>query len=258
MDARRLRGAQQGANALRVLEGIQHEEECGLLPLDRAGEHVLDGREPALLNDDRDALLPVEAGKRGERAALDLDDRDPQGRRVEDDLLESLTALGRHQQPARRARRREGLLDRSAAGDELLALLEWRGRRARPDGMRGRIRSPRGPGSAPRLLSSTAQRSWAARLAWPTRRTRAAVDPRPSWAIAAGRQLGLVAHGRRRARPPGGETGTAAAAAVPAAVVRVASVGRRPATLAEVIGRAARSARLARSAGGTSEWPATS
>ena len=49
-------------------------------------------REPARLDDERDALVAVEAGERRQRSALDLDDRDPQVRGVEDELLEGLRA----------------------------------------------------------------------------------------------------------------------------------------------------------------------
>ena len=57
-------------------------------------EHVVERRELARLDDQRDALVAVEAGERRQRAALDLDDRDPQARRVQDELLEGLRGAG--------------------------------------------------------------------------------------------------------------------------------------------------------------------
>ena len=90
MDAGRLRAAQQRADVLGVLERVEDEDERRLAPLDRPGEDVVEAGEPARLDDERDALVAVEAGERRQRAALDLDDRDPQGRGVEDEPLERL------------------------------------------------------------------------------------------------------------------------------------------------------------------------
>ena len=100
------------------------EHERRLAALDRAGEDVVERRPAARLDDERDALVAVEAGERRQRAALDLDDRDPQARRVEHDLLERLPPLRHDQQPDRRPAGDERLLDRPAAGDELLVLAE--------------------------------------------------------------------------------------------------------------------------------------
>ena len=106
VDAGRLGAAEQRAHVLRILERVEDEHERGLAALDRAGEDVVHRREPARLDHDGDALVAVEPGEGGQRAALDLDDRDAQGRRVQDDLLQRLPALGRDEQAARRPARR--------------------------------------------------------------------------------------------------------------------------------------------------------
>ena len=129
MDAGRFGAAQQRAEVLGILERVEGQDERRLGALDRAGEDRRRGsRSGAALDDQRDTLVAVEAGQRGQRPALDLDDRDPQGGRVEDELLECLAALRDDQQAAGRAAGRERLLDRPAAGDELLV----RPRAARP------------------------------------------------------------------------------------------------------------------------------
>jgi hypothetical protein len=68
--------------------------------------------------------VAVESGERGEGAALDLDDRDPEARGVEDEPLERLAALRYDEQPDRRPPGNEGLLDRATTRDELLARLK--------------------------------------------------------------------------------------------------------------------------------------
>ena len=90
--------------------------------LDRPGEDVVDVGVPPRRDHEGDALVAVEPGQRGERAALDLDDRDPQARRVEDELLERLAALGHDEQAASLAAGDERLLDRPAPGHQLLEL----------------------------------------------------------------------------------------------------------------------------------------
>ena len=104
---------------------------------------------PARRDDERDALVAVEAGQRGQRAALDLDDRDPQARRMEDELLERLTALRHDEQAAGLAAGDERLLDGPAAGDELLGLeidqairRRWTPAGTRPAAGRGPRRRP--------------------------------------------------------------------------------------------------------------------
>ena len=83
----------------------------------------------ARLDDQRDALVAVEAGQRRQRPALDLDDRDPQVRGVQDELLERGASLRDDEQADRRPARDERLLDRSPAGDELFVRPEVRRRR---------------------------------------------------------------------------------------------------------------------------------
>ena len=105
--AGRLGAAQERADVLRILERVEDEDERRLAALGRAGQDVVERREPARRDDERDALVAVEAGERGQRAALDLDDRDPQARRVQDELLERLAALrARRAADAPRAGRR--------------------------------------------------------------------------------------------------------------------------------------------------------
>ena len=104
-------------------------------------------RELARLDDEGDALVAVEPGQRGQRAAFDLDDRDAQAGRVQDQLLERLATLRDDEQPDRRAAGREGLLDRATAGDELLVgtkQVRGRQRRSRPVPW---LRSRRRPGA---------------------------------------------------------------------------------------------------------------
>jgi len=132
--AGRLRTAQQRAEVLGILERVEHEDERRLGSLFGAAEHVGDGGERARLDDDRDTLVPVEPGDRGQRAALHLDDRDPKSRRVQDELLEGRPPLRDDEHAVRHAPGGEHLLDRAASGDELLIETEdvgWleRGRR---------------------------------------------------------------------------------------------------------------------------------
>ena len=74
--------------------------------------------------DERHALVTVEAGQRGQRAALDLDNGDAQGRGVDRERVEGRAPLRDDQQADRLAPRGEGLLDRAAAADQLLDLAE--------------------------------------------------------------------------------------------------------------------------------------
>ena len=120
VDPGRLGAAQQRADVLRILERIEDEDERRLVALRGTGQDVVERREPARLDDERDALVAVEPGDRGQRAALDLDDRDAQPGRVEDELLEGVPALRDDQQAMGGPAGREDLLDRAAAGDQLL------------------------------------------------------------------------------------------------------------------------------------------
>ena len=105
--------------------------------------------------------MTVEAGDGGQRAALDLDDGDAQARGVQDELLQGQAALRDDEQPLRLAARDECLLDRPAAGDQLLVVREGEGRVLDPQRARGRVagaahgraarprvRAAVGPGSA--------------------------------------------------------------------------------------------------------------
>ena len=76
-------------------------------------QDLLERRVPARLDDERHALVAIEAGERRERAAFELDDREPQARRVQHELLERLASLRDDQQALRRAARDERLLDRA-------------------------------------------------------------------------------------------------------------------------------------------------
>ena len=129
VDSCRLSTAQQRADVMRILERIQDKDEWRLAPLGGPGEHIGDAREPTGLHDQGDALMAVKAGERRERPTFDLDDRDPQVRRMQDDPLQRLAALGHHEQPSSGPPRDEGFLHGSAAGDELLVRSERVGRR---------------------------------------------------------------------------------------------------------------------------------
>jgi hypothetical protein len=119
---------------VRVLERVQDEDERGFPALGGAREDVIEAGEPPGLDHECDPLVAVEARERGERAALDLDNRDTQVRRVEDELLEGGTTLGHDQQPDRGTSCDERLLDGSPPGDELLlgaeGIRRWEGRLA--------------------------------------------------------------------------------------------------------------------------------
>ena len=77
VDARSLGAAKERANVLGVLERIEREHEGRLTSLDRPREHVIECCVAARGRHHGDALVAVEAGQRGEGAALDLDDRNP-------------------------------------------------------------------------------------------------------------------------------------------------------------------------------------
>ena len=118
-------------DVLGILERVEDEHERRLAALDAPGEDLVERGEPARPDDERDALVAVEAGEGGQRAALHLDDRDPQARGVEDELLERLPALRDDEQADRGSPGDERLLDRAAAGDQLLVLGEEAGGRRR-------------------------------------------------------------------------------------------------------------------------------
>ena len=92
------------------------------------------------VDDEPDALVAVEAGQRGQRPALELDDRDAQARGMEDQSLERLASLRHDEQAAGLAPRGERLLHGSPSGDQLLVLADEVRRRQR----RGRLERPVG------------------------------------------------------------------------------------------------------------------
>ena len=122
--AGRLRGSQQGTEILGILERIENQHERRLLPLDRTRQDVVQAGELPAIGDQGDPLMTVEAGQRGERPAFDLDDRDPQVRGVQNQLLEGLAPLRNDQKPMRLAAGDERLLDGVPAGDQFLVFSE--------------------------------------------------------------------------------------------------------------------------------------
>jgi hypothetical protein len=122
--AGRLRRSKERAEVLGILERVERDHERPLAAVAGAAEDVVQRRPLSRLDDERDALVAVEAGDRRQRAALDLDDGDAQRRGVKDERLERGAPLGHDQQSPRLAPRCERLLDRPTAGDELRVLLE--------------------------------------------------------------------------------------------------------------------------------------
>ena len=110
------------AQVLRVLERIEDQDERRLAALDGPGENLVDVGEAARRNGQGDPLVAVEAGKCGQGATLDLDDRDPEARRVEHEALKRLAPLRDDQEPMGGTASDEGLLDGAAARDELLLI----------------------------------------------------------------------------------------------------------------------------------------
>ena len=106
---------------MRVLERIEDEDKGRLASLQRADKHVVERRELAWFDDERDALVAIEAGQRRQRSPFDLDDGNAQARRVQDQLLQRTATLWHNQETKRRPLGREGFLDRAASGDQLLA-----------------------------------------------------------------------------------------------------------------------------------------
>ena len=87
MHARCFRGPEQRAEVLRVLERVEDENERRFLSFDRPGKNVVEAGELATVGYQRDPLVAVEARQRGQRSALDLDNRDAQVRGMENELL---------------------------------------------------------------------------------------------------------------------------------------------------------------------------
>ena len=128
VDAGGLSAPEQRAQVLRILEGVKREHEWRLTTPDRAGKDLVRGREATSLHDQRNALVAIKAGRRGQGATLDLHDRDPEGGRVEDDPLERIAALRRHEEATRGPAGNEGLLYRMPACDEFLVVRHDEGR----------------------------------------------------------------------------------------------------------------------------------
>ena len=191
------------------------------------------GRRPSVANrarldDERDALVAVEPGERGQRPALDLDDRDAQARRVQDELLErardaaARPAAGWAVRPAaktsstgrRPATSSSSGPSRSGAGSE-----PGPGGHARSrNGSRGHGRMPGGGGPPERCARRSPRRA-----GWTAERGRVGGP----WRSRRGRSGG-------RSNPPGTRSATGSEAATGlarrrerAAARRSAAVGRR-------------------------------
>ena len=121
-----------------------------------ACQDVVEGRPAARLHDQRHPLVTVEAGERGQGAALDLHDRDAQRRGMQHELLERCTTLGHDQQARRVGGQRT---PPPPAGDRRPAP---RPRRCRS----GAPASHRRPGCHPRLRGRPRQRVARAHPAW--------------------------------------------------------------------------------------------
>ncbi len=152
MDAGRLSASQERSDVLGILERVEDQHERRLAALGGPGQDVVQRGELARLDDERDALVAIEAGQRGQRTPFELDDRNAQPGGVEHELLQGAAPLWDHEQPECRAPGRKGLLDRPAAGDELFLLTEQirggkRGHRTLP---RSRLAIPAGPGRGSR------------------------------------------------------------------------------------------------------------
>jgi hypothetical protein len=103
---------------------VEHEQEGRLTAGPGDGQDVLQAGPRARLDDERDALVPVEPAEGGQRTALDLDHGDAQGRGVQHEALEGLTAIRHHEQPPGGTASGECLFDGPATGDDLLVLGE--------------------------------------------------------------------------------------------------------------------------------------
>ena len=144
--AGRLGAAQERPDVVRILERVEDEDERRLAALRGPGEDVVQAREPARFDDERHALVAIEAGQRRQRATFDLDDRDPQVRGMEHELLEG----------------RRGAAARPAGG--------WPGvgrrRPPRPGGDRRRapprVRGPRAAAGPPSAVAHRDRGPWAA------------------------------------------------------------------------------------------------
>src|SRR4051794_39337188 len=108
--------------------------------------------------------MAIEPRDSRQRAALDLDDRDPQARGMENESLERLAPARDHEQPQGGAARDERFLDRATAGDQLFALGQEVRRRDRASVDRGRPSGLPGAPTAGSARPIAGRRS--ARTAW--------------------------------------------------------------------------------------------
>jgi hypothetical protein len=171
VDARRLGAPEERADVLRILQGIEDEDERGLASFDGAGEDVVDPGIDPWLDREGDPLVAVEPGQGGQCPALDLDDRDPKAGCVEDEPLERLAALRNDEQATCGSSSDERLLDGSTSRDELFVLAEEiRRRDGRSErGGRARARLPLAVRSWPVEVGSVEAGSVAA--GWPEARS---------------------------------------------------------------------------------------
>jgi hypothetical protein len=219
-----LGGAQEGAEVLGILERIEDQHEGRLAALDRPGEDVVQAGELAAVGHESDTLMTVETGQGGQGPALDLNDRNPKVRGVEDELLQSLPPLGHHEQPDRLATRQEGLLDGMPAGHDLLVLADQvRQNRARLGLEPGGIRL----GTRKRLALPGIAR---AAPEWP--RSRPAGTERPR-AVHAGTERPRAVHAGTGSPGPRGGPGDPMAAGFAASAPLDIRLGVRPGPLSE-------------------------
>jgi hypothetical protein len=115
-----LGAAQKRPDIVGILERVEDEDERRLATFRGPSEDVVERRVSPRFDDERDALVAVEAGECRERATLDLDDRDAQVGGVEDELLEGRTAIRDDEQAPRRTPRNECFLDGAATRNEFL------------------------------------------------------------------------------------------------------------------------------------------
>jgi len=173
VDAGRLCGPQERSDVLGILERVEHEDEWRLAPLHRSGEDIVDAGIGPRLDDEGDPLVAIEAGERGQGPALDLDDRDTEAGRVQDEPLQRLASLRDDEQAMGRPARDERLLDGATAGDELFVVAEvigWRDRRAEAGLGAGSVR-PRSARTGPPSAAIVGPGSLEATpVEWPTDR----------------------------------------------------------------------------------------
>ena len=124
VDAAGLRAAQHRAHVLGILERVEHQQERRLAPFPgRASTSSMRG--PAAgSTTSATPWCPSKPASDGERAPLDLHDRDAQRGGMQHQLLQGVAAIGDDQQAAGGPTRGERLLHWPSTGDELLSFLE--------------------------------------------------------------------------------------------------------------------------------------